>query len=362
MIKCKVLYVVNAMNMGGLENFVMNIVRNIDLAKFDVEFLYCDNIKSYFDDEIIKLGFKITKITSRSSGIFKHLNELNKFFSENSFDAVHINYNSSLCFTVARAAKKSGIRNIIVHSHNSSAKKTLLHMIFKPFIAKYANMYFACSKLAAEWMFTKKILDSGEVHIIKNAIDTKKYIYTPEKKTSVKEELGLGESIVIGHIGRFNYQKNHTFIIDIFEEYYSKNNNAKLLLVGIGERFDEIKEYVNKKNLSSVVVFAGLRNDIPNILSAMDCFLMPSLFEGLPVTLVEAQAAGLRCLVSDTITKEVALTDIIDYYSIEKSAKEWADRINVTGINSEKYNEIVKKSGFDISEELKVLGKYYNLK
>lgn len=358
--KCKVLFAVNAMNMGGLENFVMNIVRNIDLSRFYIEFLYCDNKVTYFDEEIEKLGLRITRITSRSESLKNHLKDLKEFFKHKQFDTVHINYNSSLCFTVARAAKKAGVRNIIVHSHNSYAKKAFFHKLCKPFVKKYANKYFACSQLAADWMFTKKINKSGEVTIINNAIDSERYCFSDKERYRIKQELGLQNKFIIGHVGRFNYQKNHKFLIDIFNEYLKINPDSVLLLLGNGELYNEIQTYVNDLSLTEKVVFAGIRDDIAEILSAIDCFLMPSLFEGLPVTLVEAQASGVRCLVSDTITKEVELTDAIEYFSIRKSAEEWAKQIKKNPKNRIEYNKKIKFSSFDIKIEVKELENFYS--
>lgn len=358
--KKKVLIVVNNMNMGGIENFLMNVVRNINLEKFEISFLYCEIIDTYFDDEIKDLGFKITKICSRSSGLLKHLKELKMFFRNNNFDIVHINYGTSLCFTVARAAKKSGVKNVIVHSHNSKAKKVLLHKICKPLISIYANRYLACSKEAADWMFTKRINNSKRVIIIKNAIDTINYKFNVISRAEIRKEYGIDDNkTIIGHIGRFNAQKNHDFLIRVFYEYKKINNNAVLLLLGDGELKENIKTKVRDLNIENQVIFGGIRSDIPRVLSAMDCFVMPSNFEGLPVTLVEAQANGLKCLVSDCITNEVNITDIIEYYSLNNTAEKWAKKISFSAGSREKYNEIVKSSGFDINSELKIIEKIY---
>ena len=361
--KCKVLLVVNSMNMGGLENFVMNVVRNIDLSKFYIEFLYCNNIESYFDEEISDLGFKISRITSRSKCLYKHLKELNIFFQNNRFDVVHINYDNATCFTVAKAAKKSGVKKIIVHSHNSNSIHKIVHHILKPLVSHYANIYFACSELAANWMYTKKINQSGKVTIIKNAINTEQYIFSNENRETLRRELGLENEFIIGHIGRFNYQKNHKFLIDVFEEFHKMFHNSKLLLLGSGELLDEIKNYAQQKNLTEHVIFAGIRNDVNKILSVMDCFVFPSYFEGLPVTLVEVQAAGLSSIISDRVTNEVKVTDLVEYMSLESSAEEWAKQIadnTKQPTDRKKYFNMVKQSGFDIKEEVRIIESIYS--
>ena len=358
--KKKVLIVVNNMNMGGIENFLMNVVRNINLEKIEISFLYCEIIDTYFDDEIKELGFRITKICSRSSGIFKHLRELKMFFKNNKFDVVHINYGTSLCFTAARAAKKSGVKNVIVHSHNSSSKKAVLHKLCKPLISIYANKYLACSKEAANWMFTKKINNSNKVIIVKNAIDTIKYKFDEVSREKIRREFNIDNSkMIIGHIGRFNAQKNHDFLIQIFNEYVKINNNSMLLLLGNGELKVDIENKVKKLKIQDKVIFGGIRGDIPEVLSAMDCFIMPSFFEGLPLTLVEAQANGLKCLVSDCITQEINITDAVEYYSLNNTAREWAEKVNCSEKFRGEYNEKVKSSGFDINEELKIIEEIY---
>ena len=362
--KCKVLMVVNGMAMGGIENFLMNIVRNIDYSKFYVEFLYCDTKDGYFDGELAELGIKYTKVTSRSTNLKKHLKELKAFFKANTFDAVHINYSNALCITVARAAKKAGIRNIIVHSHNSksNSKVEKIHNIIKHFLPVYANKFCACSQVAAEWMFSKKICNSGRVQIIKNAIDVEKFQFKHTYRDEIKKEFGIENKIVIGHIGRFIEQKNHKFLVDIFEKYHLKNNDSVLLLLGDGGLLTDTREYVKSKNLEGSVIFAGVRNDVPKFLSAMDCFVMPSIFEGLPVTLVEAQASGLKILSSDNITKEVDLTDLIDYFPLSNSPEEWAEQILLSSEDREKYCDLIAQSGFGMQEELHIIGDIYTNK
>lgn len=359
--KTKVLMVVNNMNMGGIENFVMNVVRNIDRNKFEIDFLYCEIIDTYFDEEIRSLGFSITKICSRTSNIFKHLSDLKKFFKENKYDAVHINYSNSLCFTVARAAKRAGVKNIIVHSHSSNASRAKLHNFFKPLVSKYANIYLSCSELASEWMFTKEVIIQGKAQVINNAIQTEKYLFSENKREKIRMELNISENdFVVGHVGRLSPEKNHEFLIDVFNKFHETNPQSKLLLIGDGHIRNALEEKIASLGIKDSVIFAGIRNDINEALSAMDCFVMPSIYEGLPVTLVEAQSAGLRCLVSDTITKLVSVTDIVDYFSLEKSAKEWATMIKTSPVNRVAYNELVKKTDFDINNEVQKLEKIYN--
>ena len=358
--KIRILYVVNHMVVGGIENFLMNIIRNIDLGKYDIEFLYCDGKDTYYDEEIRSYGIKITGITSRSRNLFKHLSELKHFFSRNKFDVVHINYSNATCFTAARAAKKAGVKKIIVHSHNSNASNPVVHKLCKPLLCHYANMFFACSQLAADWMFTRNVAKS-KVHIIRNAVNTKEFLFSEDKRTTVRNEFDIGDRFVIGHIGRMSNTKNHKFLLNVFNEYHKKDPNSILMLVGDGELRDEIKRQAEKLEISDSVIFTGIRDDVPELLCAMDCFVMPSYFEGLPVTLVEAQATGLRAFISDTITREVDLTDLISYVSLELNDKQWAMMLESTANDRTQYNNVVASSGFDISNELTKIERLYNL-
>lgn len=358
--KIRILYVVNHMVVGGIENFLMNIIRNIDLGKYDIEFLYCDGKDTYYDEEIRSYGIKITGITSRSRNLFKHLSELKHFFSRNKFDVVHINYSNATCFTAARAAKKAGVKKIIVHSHSSNASNPVVHKLCKPLLCHYANMFFACSQLAADWMFTRNVAKS-KVHIIRNAVNTKEFLFSEDKRTTVRNEFDIGDRFVIGHIGRMTDTKNHKFLLNVFNEYHKNDPNSMLLLVGDGELRDEIKRQAQKLEISDSVIFTGIRDDVPELLCAMDCFVMPSYYEGLPVTLVEAQAAGVRTFVSDTITHEVDLTDLISYVSLELQDKEWAMRLNGNVHERAHYNSIIADSGFDMRNELTIIERLYSL-
>ena len=211
-------------------------------------------------------------------------------------------------------------------------------------------------------MFPDKILNANNFTVIKNAIDVEKYRFSEDVREKYRKKLNVENNLVVGHIGRFMPQKNHKFLIDIFAEIYKKRPDATLILIGNGELFDDIKQYVEKKQLSSVVRFYGTTNEIPQILQAMDCFLLPSFYEGLPVVGVEVQASGLPLILTDTVTKEVDFSDLVEYLSLDDSAEKWAECvIKYAEIKRERrnYPDIVRNAGFDVCSETEKLTRLY---
>lgn len=356
----RILQVVNGMNMGGIENYIINILRNIDRNQYKVDFLYATDKECYFDREINKYGCSIFRITGRNKNLFRHLKDLSSFFyTHNEYDVVHIHYNLSFCFTVARAAKKAGIKKIIVHSHNTSGRHRIIHNIFKPMLDIYANVHCACSTEAANWMFTKKSNKKG-VTLLYNAINSESYIFDEARRKKIRDEFNLGERFIVGHIGRFSYQKNHQFLLEIFNSLKKINEDAVLLLIGEGELMNEIDMKISSLELSDSVIKLGIRKDVDELLSAFDVFVFPSFFEGLPVTLVEVQANGLSCLASDNISKEVCFTDLINFMSLEQMPEDWVSKIRTTDKNIRSdYNKQIAKTRFNIENEVEVIQNLY---
>ena len=245
--------------------------------------------------------------------------------------------------------------------NGSGIKKNIMNL-FKKLIPIVSDYNLACSDLAAQFMFPPQILKEKNFTVIKNAIDVEKYRFSEEVRLEYRKKLKMENKLIIGHIGRFMPQKNHKFLIDIFAEIYKKRSDAVLVLIGNGELLDEIKEYVEKKQLKNAVCFYGTTNEVPQILQAFDCFLLPSFYEGLPVVGVEVQASGLPFVLTDTITKEVDFSDLVNYLSLEDEPEKWADcviKCSELKRNRSKYPDIVKEAGFDISEETKKLTSLY---
>lgn len=342
------------MNIGGAETFIMNTYRNIDREKVQFDFVIHTEKKCDYEDEIEKLGGRIYRIPQLSKHPIKNMLGLKKIFkqADKPYKVVHRHTNSSIVFTDLIIAKMMGIRKIIVHSHSTNSKNTFIHKLFRP-LMRLANVKYACSQEAGKWLFGKK----QKFEVINNGIDLEKYKFNKEIRQKERKELGIKENeILIGHVGRFNIAKNHEFLIKVFYEF-QKDKNAKLVLLGVGELQQKIKEQVEKLGIEQKVMFLGLRQDVNRVMQAMDLFLFPSIYEGLPLTLIESQAAGLPILASDTITDQCNITRNINFLSLEENETTWKNKMIDLIENSQRNEDINKlyQNGFDsmqIAEKL----------
>ena len=349
---------------GGVEAVIMNYYRNIDRTKIQFDFI-CDSDSTNIPyEEIESLGGRVI-LCPPYQKIMAYQKEIQKVLKEGNYKIVHSNINALSIFPL-RAAKKAGVPIRIAHSHSTSNKKewkkTLIKNILRPFSKVYANKFVCCSELAGRWLFGDKEYNKGTVYLLNNAIDLDKFKYNEKVRKTKRKELGIGDdTLVIGHIGRFVEQKNHRFLINIFDEIHKKERNSILLLAGQGPLMDEIKEKVKMLNLEDSVKFLGQRNDANELYQAFDLFLLPSLYEGLPVVGVEAQASGNLCYLSDDMTKETKVLDATMFMSLNDSPAEWAKRILTDVKIYKKHNtkDEVSKHGFNIKEEAKKLENYY---
>lgn len=349
---------------GGVEAVVMNYYRHLDHSKIQFDFICDDDSTNIPYDEIEKLGGKVILIPPYQK-VFKYQRELRRVLRDGKYKIVHSHINTLSVFPLY-AAKKVGVPVRIAHSHSTTNKKewkkNLLKQVLRPFSKKYATNYMCCSELAGRWLFGDKAYDEGKVYLLNNAIDLDKFKYDKKIKDKKRKELGIKEdTIVIGHIGRFVAQKNHTFLIDIFNQFHKKEKNSILLLAEQGPLQEEIKNKVRELGLDDSVRFLGQRNDANELYQVFDVFLLPSLYEGLPVVGVEAQASGLLCFLSDDMTKETKVLDSTVFMSLSNTAEEWTDEILT---NLKDYKRINTKSevsdnGFDIEVEARKLEKYY---
>ena len=361
----RVLQVPHSMNRGGIETMLMNYYRHIDRTKIQFDFLITDFEKCDYEDEILSLGGKIYRINHIRNGVFKYLKDLDIFFQShaNEYSIVH-SHTSSRSFFPLLFSKKYGIKTRISHSHNSIGSKNLdglIRNILKIPLKFVVTDRYACSEKAAEWLYGKNAMNKYDITLLRNAIDAKKFDYDKNIRKKIREELNLNDKVVYCHVGRFLKQKNHSFLIDIFEKICDKEENAMLLLAGTGELLEDTKIKVNKLGLEKKVLFLGVRTDIENILQGVDCFLLPSLYEGLPVVGIEAQASDTPCVMSNTITTETDITGLVKYFDLNKTAEEWANVIiEFRKLHPKKsmYNTI-KKSGYDIVSNAKLLSKNY---
>lgn len=325
----RVAQVIGIANNGGVESVIINYYLHLDHSKVQFDFFVESTSNIISREKIEALGGKIVIIPSYKNP-FKYMRVLKKLFKEGKYDIVHSNMNTLSVFAL-RAAKKAGIKVRIAHSHSTTNKKewkkNLLKMVLRPFSKVYATDYFACSKLAGEWLFGKKTMKKGKVTVINNAIELDRFAFNQDVRNKMREELGLSEKFVIGHIGRFMPQKNHSYLIDVFSKVQEKNDNARLLLLGDGPLFNEVVDKVKTLGLLDKVIFVGNQKYPEKYYQTMDCFVMTSLYEGLPVVAVEAQANGLKCYLSSEMTKETKILDTTEFLALSDGVEKWSNTI-----------------------------------
>lgn len=349
----RVVHIIGKVEMGGVQAVVMNYYRNIDKTKVQFDFIIDGYNETPIDKEIESMGGKVYKIEPYEKNIFKNMLQCYKIFKTNKYTIVHCHLNTLSVFPlfVAWICK---IKIRICHNHSTAAKgegkKNLIKYILLPFSKLFATHYCACSELSGRWIFGNNFYNKGKVKLIKNAIDINKYSYNKSVRDKKREQMNLNNKFVIGHVGRFVYQKNHNFLIDIFNEAYKINNNLILILVGDGRLKNQIQYKVKNLGLKDNILFLGNRFDVPELMQAMDLFLLPSFYEGLPVVGIEAQAAGLKCIFSDSITYETKITDLVEFISLNKSSKYWANQIikYSNGYNRENTDIRIKKARYEI--------------
>lgn len=358
---------------GGVSSMIFNLYSEMNHNKVQFDFVApkSTSFKSKIC-EIQSMGGRIIELKTSGNIIKRKLQffiRLVKLMKSQNYKIVHINSGSTLFnIQVAWIAKLCGIRTIIVHSHNAgndSGIKKVLMKVSKPLLEFGPTNYFACSNKAAKYMFTNRRYMEKKYKLIKNAVDIDKFEFSEKNRDIYREKYKLKNKIVLLHVGRFSNQKNHKFLISIFKNVSKMNPNARLVLVGVGELQDSIKEQVREMDISSKVLFLNLRDDINNLMSMSDVLVMPSLYEGLPVVGVEAQASGLNCIFSNSITSEVDLTDQNEFLSLNSDINLWTNRI----LTKAKYHmsvtdrldksTLVKNEGYSISDVAKKLENFY---
>lgn len=353
----RILHVVDSMNRAGQETFIMNVYRNIDRSKFQFDFIQFQNQKADYDDEILALGGRIYHARPKGKDLRQAMQDIKRIVAEGDYKIVHRHFSNASMFFELFAARRGGASCLIAHSHNSSSNNKRLHRLLRWPLYKLADWRLACAEDAGLWMYGDRAFQ-----IIPNGIDAEAFMYSEAASKRIREELGIrDDQLIFGHVGRFSEVKNHSFIMEIFKEIVTEVPDAQLILVGDGPLKPAMEQWTDLHQLKSQVHFLGVRSDIAAIMSAMDCFLMPSLYEGLPVTLVEAQSAGLACLIADTITTDIKLTPCVEFLNLQESARVWAvqaiemaiwPRIDTT--------EAIQKSGYDIRDVARSLETLYS--
>ena len=338
--KLRVLHITEMMQAAGIESFIMNVYREIDRDKIQFDFFITRNEKEFYDDEIFCLGgLKYTVDCKNSFCILtKVLHEswlLYVFLRKKKYRVVHIHSGTPLRVFYLLAAKCAGVPMRIYHSHSAEVKgphrfmklKKQVFFLLRKFFIFWGTDFFACSTEAGIWMYPKCILTSKRFQLINNGIDIDKFQFNQVQRNVVRDRLCLDNKLVFGHVGRFNDQKNHIFLLEVFKEILVRNSESFLLLIGNGELLDSVKKYTKKLGIEKNVMFLGVRQDVNELLMAMDSFLLPSNYEGLPVVGVEAQVSGLPVFFSDVITRDVLLSDKVRYISLTDTPSAWASII-----------------------------------
>lgn len=359
MIKILVINTVHFGYGGGMSNVIMNYYNAMDKIDVQIDFVAGRGIDNDLEIELESNGSKVYCLNSRKKRPLRYARNLTKIIKDGKYDIVHAHGNSCTLAIEMYSAKKGGAKVRIPHSHNSTCEFITIHRILKRiFDSSYTNA-FACGEKAGKWLYNDK-----EFTIINNGINVDNFTYNPDVKEEYIEKYKLQGKKVIGHIGCFCYQKNHEFLIEVFNELYKLDSNYRLLLVGDGELRKEVEKQVNDLGLKDSVIFLGQTFEVHKLVQAMDMIIMPSRFEGLPLTLIEAQSACLPCYVSDVISEDVAITDLVKFISLKKSPKEWAELINNAPlVNRGEAKELVYRqivdAGYSIKDNAERLKKMY---
>lgn len=362
----RVLQIMGGLKRGGLETFAMNMYRSIDRSEIQFDFLLTQVAGGDYEEEAISMGANIYHIPARNKGCKAYKMALDDFFkNHHDYIAVHEHISSLTSIEPLYYAKKYGIPVRILHSHSSSIQKslrlhwihTILHYLNKPKVHLYATHYLGCSDKALDWAYKYTGIRSKAL-MVSNGIDCENYAFNATVRTEVRKEFGIGpDDFVIGHVGRFIPLKNQGFLVDVLGAIITIIPNAKLILVGEGETMNDVQAKVTSMGLNNSVIFTGVRPDVARLMQAMDIFVMPSWFEGLPVSLVEAQAAGLPVVASDTISRDADLTKTILFKSIKSSSEDWGQCIVTWKERIGRPDNIdnLKKAGFDSKTTVKLL-------
>lgn len=356
----RVAQVLGKMNSGGVESFVMNYYRNIDRTKIQFDFITDKNSTIPQEKEILSMGGRIIRVPSYKK-IFKYIKELKKIFFQNNYKIVHSHLNTLSVFPLY-AAHSVGVPVRISHSHSTASNKeflkSLLKKILRYFSSTFATDCFACSTDAAIFQFGRKKVGTNKVVYLKNAINNQKFSYDENKRKELRKKLNIDDStIVYGHVGRFDSSKNHQFLLKLFSKLKINNNNSKLILVGDGKERGFINELINKYQLKNDIILTGNVVNVEDYYQIMDMFLFPSLYEGLGMSLIEAQCSGLQCIASNYVPLEAKISDLVEYRSVDK-VDNWIN-MEIRKIDRKKYENCVLENGYNIKAESKKLEKIY---
>lgn len=359
----KILHITGSLDRNGTETFIMNVYRHINRHFLQFDFLLFTKSTEGYYEEAESLGAKIYRLPTRRNGLLNYCRELYRFFKKHSSEYAGVHFSACSLTTIFPiiCAMFFGIPIRIVHAHSTSWEgihNYVLHQIHKLIIPFIATDFLACSEKAIKWFYPFFI--RRHCRVIKNGIEVQKYAFSSEIRDEFRKKFNLENNFVLGHVGRFVEVKNHIFLLRLLEEALIKIPNAKLVLVGDGELRPYIEKQVSLMQLEGYVIFLGQRTDVDQIMQALDCFVMPSLYEGLPFVLLEAQCSGLKVLASDTVSPEAKVTDNISFLSLDQDLSVWVDSIFHTTVYQRiDESDIVSSEGYSIENTVADLTKLY---
>lgn len=361
----RILHSVSNMDRAGIETMLMNYYRHIDRSRVQFDFL-CNKTKpGAYDEEIKALGGKILHTTGLNPFKYgKYLACMHQIIQDHpEYQIIHA-HNGALAAYPLYSAMREGIKHRICHVHSASFTvdyKLPVKLFCKPFLPRCANHYWACGNAAAKFYYGERRVDAKETRVINNAIEIDKFVFNEKVRANLRTQYELNDKLVIGHAGRFMTQKNHAFLIDVFAQVIRKKTNSFLVLLGDGELFGQMQEKVKAMGIADSVLFLGNVSNVNEWYQAMDLFVMPSIWEGLPVVGIEAQTADLPCVFSDDITREVELLPNTKFMSRKLPAEQWADEILNMVPAQKRINrkKLIQDAGYDISVEAEKLMTLY---
>lgn len=359
----RILQVFGGLNRGGSETAIMNVYRHIDRSKCQFDFVVHGDQRYEYEDEVRALGGRIYRFPRfQLQGLVSYIRSWRELFRQHpEYRVIHGHF-----FTISAVylgvAREFGL-SCIAHSHIADVngvRAFAIRLMTFP-VRRIADHHFACSRRAGAWLYGKGILKKQSFHFVPNAIDPAAFAFNLEARIKKRRELGLEGRFALGHVGRFETQKNHAFLLQVFNKLRAINDRAVLVLVGDGQLQKEISDSARSLGIANSVLFTGSRADVQEILQAIDVFVLPSYYEGLPLTLVEAQGAGLPCVVSENVTREVDITDLIERVSLRDPADTWARRIDrySRGFQRRNRGAEIAKSGFDAKSSAHWLSEFY---
>lgn len=342
--KIRILHISNNTNFGGQQQVFMDIIRNINKDKYQIDLAVYDDSGAY-SNEIKEYGCNIYTIPSITKHLFKHIHILKKIIKNGQYDIIHQHASDSGILCNLILAKQQKVKKVIVHSHcERSNSHLMMHRVLKPLVSKFSDINIACSKEAGKWLFKK------DFKVISNSVDIKKFQYNYKIREQLRKELNIDKNtIVIGHVGRFDPVKNHQFLLNVFKLYQEKNKNSKLVLVGDGPLFEHIKDYAKELNIENNTIFLGKRNDTHKIYNIFDVFLFPSFHEGLGICVIEALANGLTCISNEELPR------IEDTIRLPLNEEIWYKKMKTLELQRKTYKNIKKYDTNIFIEEIENL-------